>query len=383
MTHKKTTSIPKSKAGQGDKVVEVENSINFLNYLKAQVTSNPNSLKEYMVSRRMFVDYLRRHNKTSKEVTQNEVNGFMVELKERYKNNSLIPRIGGLRHYLRCLGFNPSSKGGNIQAEMPTAKATRKEEILTVDEVKRLFIATKDDLLANCVIKVFYYTALRRMELINLDVSDIDFKNKMVTVRNGKGVEGQPEKIAIDDIALDSIKRYQTVRPTPREGYEDALFIGTTNTRISRTAILYMLRQARFKANIQRNVYPHILRSSQLTHRHNMGADVIHLQELSRHKSLKSLQIYIRSSDKEKRENYDRYTPKIAETDETTKPTPTQPTPPPTKPQKPKADVMIADTQPETTDRKTELLSLLKEGLITPQQYRDCLTKQDDTSMFG
>jgi hypothetical protein len=44
---------------------------------------------------------------------------------------------------------------------------------------------------------------------------------------------------------------------------------------------------------------------------------------------------------------------------------------------------MEANTQPETqSNRKTELLSLLQDGLITPQQYRECLTKQD-TVMFG
>jgi len=378
MTNKKKESIPKKAGQEGDKVETVENSINFLNYLKAQVTTNSNSLKEYTLSHRMFVDYLQRHNKTSKQVTQNEVNGFMVELKERYKNNSLIPRIGGLRHYLRYLGFNPSSKGGNIQAEMPTAKATRKEEILTMDEVKQLFIATKDNPLANAVIKTFYYTALRRMELINLNIEDIDFENKMITIQDGKGESGQPQKIAISDIALESIQRYREVRPTPREGHDKALFIGTTDTRISRTAILYLLREARFKAGIKRNVYPHILRASQITHRHNMGADVIHIQELSRHKSLKSLEIYIRSSDKEKRENYDRYTPKLAETDEE----PIEPKPIPTPPKKP--DVMVANTQPESIEssRKTELLNLLQDGLITPQQYRECLTKQD-TVMFG
>jgi site-specific recombinase XerD len=381
MTHKKTTSIPKSKAGQEGDIVQKVNQ-NFLNYLQAQVTTNSNSIREYIHVIRQFEEYLQRHNKTPNQVSQDEINGFMVELKTKYGNNSMIPKTAGLRHYARYLGLNPE-KGGNIRIEMPTSKQTRKGQVLTEEDVLQFFNATKDNPLSNAVIKTLYYCGLRRMELINLDIEDIDFDNKIVLIRNGKGVEGEPERISISDIALESIQGYLKVRQTPREEHQKALFLCSTDTRINKTSLLMLIREARLKTDIKRNVYPHMFRASIFTHMHNNGADILHIKELSRHKDTKSLEVYIRSSDKQKKENYDRYVPKIVETEELSKPIPTPP-----QPKKPKTDPMIAEPvrQPPIQviqpSKQQELLNLLIDGLITDQQYRDYLTKHD-TNMFG
>jgi len=375
MTTKTKTTIPKLNEAdeKGDMVTKVNS--NFLNYLQAQVTTNTNSLREYIHVIRMFEEYLQRKQKSPKHLTQNEIDGFIVELKTMYKTNSMIPKTAGLRHYVRHLGFNPE-KGGNIKIEMPTTQHTRMEEVLTEEEVRQLFDATEDNPLSNAVIKTLYYTALRRNELINLNIKDIDSENRKVLVRNGKGVAGQPQKVTISDIALESIQRYLNVRQTPREGYEDALFLCSTKTRINNTSVMMMLREAGFKAGIKRKVYPHILRSSHITHRHNMGADILTIQEESRHKSLDSLKVYIRTSDEERTKNYDRYTPKIYDSNKQDIPIPPIP---PEKPEKPKVNIS------ETTDintRKAELKSLLKEGIITMNTYLDEVTKQD-TLMFG
>jgi integrase/recombinase XerD len=373
-----TKKIPKMKAEEIENVKKIENS--FLDYLKAQVSTNISSLYEYQHVIRQFLEYLTKHQKNPKRITQDEINGFMVELKAKYGNNSMIPKTAGLRHYVRYLGMNPE-KGGNIKIEMPRSKQTRKGCVLTQEEIIEFFDATKDNPLANAVIKVAYYCGLRRMELVNLDKGDVDFENKILTVRNGKGVQGEPEKIAISEIALQSIQRYLTdVRNkiTPMAGSENALFLCSTNNRVSKTALHMLVKEAQVKTNITKTVYLHMFRASILTHMHNNGADVIHIKELSRHKDLKSIEVYIRSSDKQKKENYDRYVPKLTETD-----TPIPPTPP-EKPQKPKEDVMVAETKQVSVDvsRKQELLSLLHDGLITPQFFRECMTKQDNL-MFG
>jgi hypothetical protein len=161
-------------------------------------------------------------------------------------------------------------------------------------------------------------------------------------------------------------------------GDEKALFLCSTNTRMNKTSATILLKVAHSKTDIKKRVYLHELRASILTHKHNNGADILELQELSRHKDLKSLQVYIRSSKEQKSENYKRHTPRINESD-----TPIPPTPP-EKPQKPKEDVMVAETKQISVDvsRKQELLSLLHDGLITPQFFRECMTRQDN-SMFG
>jgi integrase/recombinase XerD len=53
-------------------------------------------------------------------------------------------------------------------------------------EIRKLIIAAPN-FRDRCVIKTLYWLGLRRQELVNLDVRDIDFGRKRATVRKGKG----------------------------------------------------------------------------------------------------------------------------------------------------------------------------------------------------
>ncbi len=53
-------------------------------------------------------------------------------------------------------------------------------------EIRKLFIAAPN-FRDRCILKSLYWLGLRRQELIDLDVRDIDFDRKRVQVREGKG----------------------------------------------------------------------------------------------------------------------------------------------------------------------------------------------------
>jgi len=353
--------VPKKAVGNSSNVLQPNKG--FITYLKAQVTTNPLSLKNYIRSSILFEQFLKDRNRLPKQITQEDINEFIIYLQEakNLSSNSMIPMMGALRHYLRYYGFNPSSKGGNIQVSIPKSQATRTNQVLSQAEIQELFNATQNDPLANSIIKTLYYSGLRRTELMNLDLGDVDFKRKIILVRNGKGMNNQPETIPISDIALQSIQKYLEVRPKPKQEHEKALFLTSTRKRFSRSGVLYLIRKAQENTTIAKRIYPHMFRASIITHMHNAGASILHIKQLSRHRSTTALEIYIRSSDEEKKQIYDTYVPKINNQE-----VPKQPPEPKPEPKKPEPqDPMVGkpSEELEILRLKVEQLRLENENL--------------------
>ena len=53
-----------------------------------------------------------------------------------------------------------------------------------------------------CIIRSLYWLGVRRQELVDLDVRDIDFERRKVTVREGKGGKSRPIPIINDDFLM-------------------------------------------------------------------------------------------------------------------------------------------------------------------------------------
>ena len=75
--------------------------------------------------------------------------------------------------------------------------------ILKPGEIRKLIYATKS-FRDRCILKILAYTAIRRHELTGLDVQDIDFERKRMTIRKGKG--GKLRIIPLSEV-LGLIKR--------------------------------------------------------------------------------------------------------------------------------------------------------------------------------
>lgn len=103
-------------------------------------------------------------------------------------------------------------------------------------EVRKLVIATTN-FRDRCVIKSLYWLGLRRKELVELDIRDIDFERKRVKVREGKGGKTRIVPI-IDDEFLGDIKHLIGSRksgPVFLSNKEKQLAIRTVNLIIETT----------------------------------------------------------------------------------------------------------------------------------------------------
>jgi integrase/recombinase XerD len=139
---------------------------------------------------------------------------------------------------------------------------------------------------------IFYGCGLRRNEGVHLDVSDIDFKSKLVYVRIGKNYKER--YVPANEMILQHIKNYldhsrlflQKKEKTP------ALFISDKGYRAQGQSLLIRLRKLARLSKIDKQIGLHTLRHSIATHLLQSGMKLKHIAKFLGHSSLEATQIY-------------------------------------------------------------------------------------------
>jgi site-specific recombinase XerD len=139
-----------------------------------------------------------------------------------------------------------------------------------------------------------YGTGVRRAELCQLRVDDIDSKRMVIRVRHGKG--GRDRDVLLSDKLLETLREYwRWMKP------KTYLFPGTVNgwraeKPITDKVLWKAVDEARRRAGIQKRVSPHTLRHSFATHMLEAGADLRTIQVLLGHAKLEDTAVYLHLS---------------------------------------------------------------------------------------
>ncbi len=172
--------------------------------------------------------------------------------------------------------------------------------LLSQAEIKRLIdvidLDSKTGLRDRSIIETLYSTGIRRAELINLNIDDIDIADGMVLVRLGKG--NKDRRIPIGDRALHWLDRYLTEwRPDcPRSNLSNTLYLSEKGYKTRDGDIGKRIREYKQKAGITKLGGCHLFRHAMATHMLDNGADIRYIQEMLGHSNLSSTQIYTKVS---------------------------------------------------------------------------------------
>lgn len=215
--------------------------------------------------------------------------------KKGLQPSSIARRINSLRSFFKWAGEeeileeNPLRKVRVPRLEKPIPQYLREDELS-----RFLSVPTLDHPLDRAVIFLMVNTGLRRQEVINLDVDDIDLNTNLITVRHGKGAKDR--LVPINKMAREALVQYLSVRP-PCE--DDALFVGmrTSRIRIGKSYLQGLFRRCLDQAGIRRKgLSLHKIRHTFATRLLERGADLRTLQELLGHVDLNTTQIYAHAS---------------------------------------------------------------------------------------
>jgi integrase/recombinase XerC len=298
----------------------------FLDHLKYERNMSEHTLRNYRIDLGQFYDYLapadkqgRRRHVDVRQIDNITIREFLKTLYDKKKKKTSIARkLATLRSFFKflcreqVLEMNPAQLVSSPRLEKKLPK------YLTIEEIIR-FIETPDTDTPlgkrdRAILELLYASGLRVSELINLNVTDVDFKHQSVRVKG----KGRKERIVpFGTKAKEALEQYLGVRgellAEASESDRDptALFLNYLGTRITTRSVGRMIRKyALMCSNINPNISPHSLRHSFATHLLNAGADLRAIQELLGHARLSTTQQYTHVSTERLIEVYDKAHPK-------------------------------------------------------------------------
>jgi integrase/recombinase XerD len=172
-----------------------------------------------------------------------------------------------------------------------TLSATEMASLLRTPDVSRP-LGLRD----RAVLEVFYSCGLRRAELIDLTVRDVDYDRGTVFVRCGKGAKDR--YVPIGERALFWLKLYEDlVRPEfVTDKFPDRLFLSSVGTPLCADWLSRKIRRFLAIAGIPKRGSCHLIRHTVATLMLEGGADIRYVAEMLGHARLETTQRYTRVS---------------------------------------------------------------------------------------
>ena len=208
--------------------------------------------------------------------------------------NGKLKAVKGFFHFLAEEGYLVADPARTI----PYAKKPKRlpRSILTASEARKLLHAPdKATVLGyrdRTILEVLYSSGIRKNELLNLLLPDVDYGQGFLRINSGKG--DKDRVVPIGRIACKYLENYiKSVRPSLiRNPYDNHLFLSMRGTRLSKTMLATIIERYTHKARIKKHVTPHTFRHTCATLMLRNKANIRHIQELLGHASLESTQIY-------------------------------------------------------------------------------------------
>jgi len=157
------------------------------------------------------------------------------------------------------------------------------------------------------ILELLYSSGIRRKELGQLDIYDVDIKRRQMFIREGKG--GRDRMVPIGEHAAIWLKKYIDIVRIRylKDVREKALFLTVRGQRISLYSVFDVLQRYYKNPKVGIKISPHKLRHACAVEMLRNGADIRIIQELLGHRRLTTTQIYTQVSPEDLKVMHERY----------------------------------------------------------------------------
>ena len=246
-----------------------------------------NTIRTYIDALQRFLEFF--NQKAVHEINHQDIIRFNNEyiLKNGYSSSFQNQVVNAIKLFFKTIE--------NVKIELYKIHRPKREKklpnVLSKEEVKAILQAPTN-IKHRTMLSLIYACGLRRSELLNLKIGDVDSKRHMLIIRNSKGYKDR--QVPISDKTIEMLREYYKMyRP------KIWLFEGqNSGEKYSERSLEQILKKALLKAKIAKPVTLHWLRHSYATHLLEAGTDLRYIQELLGHKSSKTTEIYTHVSQK-------------------------------------------------------------------------------------
>jgi len=274
----------------------------FQDYLLKEKNYSIHTALAYGKDLEFFQDFLQQDHKevVLEKVSYALIRSWIVSLVDVGMSNVSVNRkIASLKAFYKFLlktkqiEMSPLSKHKALKTPKKVQIPFSEGELdLVLNQItyKDGFEGLRDKL----IIDLFYTTGIRRSELINLQLHNVDLGNRSLKVL---GKRNKERILPMLDVISEQIKAYLKER-NALQTLNDAnfLFLLSNGNKINETFVYRLINS--YFSNVSEKVKksPHMLRHTFATHMLNHGADLNSIKELLGHSSLASTQVYTHSS---------------------------------------------------------------------------------------
>ena len=265
-----------------------------------------NTVKAYRIDLEQFLRYVKEDT-----LLRSKIEAYITELHKKYKQKTVKRKIASIKAFYQYLEEEERMKESN-----PFTKIRVKFK--EVESLPRIIPRNEIEKLLNCmyaiidhsekkstiyrdltIVEIFFATGARVYEISNLKRQDIDLDNGIIRIF-GKGSKERCVQIGNHDI-LELMKAYYQMN---QEVIEECgfFFVNQQGKRFSEQSIRRMLRKYSCQAGVSVHITPHMFRHSVATYLLEEGVDIMYIQKLLGHSSIKTTQIYLHIASKKQME---------------------------------------------------------------------------------
>ena len=267
----------------------------FLEYIAVEKRYSPNTLISYRKDLEDFSLFLletEAHQDLVK-VDKKIIRNFMVYLGEKkIAKRSINRKLSSLRSFylfLLKVGEIKTSPLENIQSlKFYAEKQIPFSEEEMADQQREVNKPAKKSLLKELIVETLYQTGVRRAELVNLLLENVDFSKSEIKVI-GKG--NKARVIPISKKLSTLMAEYLLIRK-PLEDYTEYFFINAKGKKLNDKFVYSTVNTYLSLVTSKKKKSPHILRHSFATHVLEYGAEISKVKMIMGHSSLASTQVY-------------------------------------------------------------------------------------------
>ena len=286
----------------------------FLDYTITILNKSPNTVKEYNYDINNFLKYMKKQYKLTDENDFKNITINDIDISTLSKI-TLQDIHGYISYMARELQSSPATRARKISClrvffkYLETPKLGKRiPKYLSLEESKKLLDVTQSENNRNnirnyAIITLFLNCGMRLSELVNINMTNIDFSESKMTVI-GKG--NKERVIYLNKACMSAIRSYLSIRPHDRvqNDSRDALFLSERKERISNRSVQDIVKKELQRAGLDTSKYSvHKLRHTAATLMYQYGnVDIRALQELLGHESISTTEIYTHVNDERVRD---------------------------------------------------------------------------------
>ena len=274
----------------------------FLDYLQLEKNYSSNTLSAY---KRDLIQYNKFivENNCNLEIENADykiIRSWIVSMvNSNISNRSINRKVSSLKSFYKFLIKTETIRSSPLKAHNPLKQSKKIQVPFSQEEINSLlgsdfFTNDYKGVLQKSIIAFFYFTGVRRIELINIKESDISLESSTIKVM---GKRSKERIIPILPKLKKSLKDYREIKSKYTGNTSpEYLFISKNGKQLSEKFVYRTVNEYFKLVSPKIKKAPHVLRHSFATHLINEGADINSVKELLGHSSLSATQVYSHTS---------------------------------------------------------------------------------------